>query len=146
MELSWIFPFTLIPGTAMLVLSTANRFHHVNSVIRAHMAAHGEDETVKFYMRRTRKLYIALVGLYCGVAFFAISALLANISTHYAPESWVDSAWTILQTCGVLCVFFSAVQLTLEALMAYEGIKREVADEHAHRLAERPPKSSSGTG
>lgn len=143
MDFNWLFPFTLIPGTAMLVLSTANRFHHVNGVIRSHCHEFGEDETVRYFLKRTHRLYFALVGLYCAIANFAISALLVNVGENYFPLSWIGTVATILQTVGVGCVVFSAVQLIFEALMAYEGIQREVRDETKMQLAAKRDPSKS---
>lgn len=53
---SWILPLTFIPGVGMLVLSTASRFHNVNSLIREALSQ-TEDEpyVLSLYLRSAER-------------------------------------------------------------------------------------------
>ncbi len=131
---TWILPFTFIPGVGMLVLSTANRFHIINGLIRKMVAEkpgeHGQREqserykrTLAVLLKRSQHFQRALVSFYLAICLFAISAL-GSISVHWIPltiGTYYLSDITIL--LGVICMVYGSIRMVLESLLAFDMIR-----------------------
>ncbi|MEO1225158.1 MAG: DUF2721 domain-containing protein [Pseudomonadota bacterium] len=115
---SWIVPFTFIPGVGMLVLSTANRFHNVNELIRS-LAREGDPPGhLPAMYGRTKRLNRALVAFYLALAAFALAALSSNMAL-WAEVLALRVIADILITLGVTTVVFGASQLIVESMLAF---------------------------
>ena len=81
---TWILPFTFIPGVGMLVLSTANRFHFINVLIREMVDKEEKPcpKTMDILFKRSRHFQRALVAFYISICLFAVAALIGSINTN----------------------------------------------------------------
>lgn len=111
----WITPLLLMPGVALLILSTAIRYN------RLHDEVHGADgngvrhagfhhATMVFRARRFRN---ALVGLYLAVSLLALAAL-SGVSAivGFASGYWVGIGMAGL---AVMAILYSSTQMIREA-------------------------------
>ena len=108
----WAAPLLLIPGVALLVLSTSARFGQL------HLELHRQrDErhthAVKHLCRRARLLHSALVSFCLSIAVLAFSSLLGTVADRWFTEfTWIPQTMTFL---GVAVMTFAAVQLIRES-------------------------------
>ena len=125
---TWIVPFTFIPGVAGLILSTSNRFFHVNSLIRE-LSGKGreahKDELVVL-LKRTKCFHSALTFFYISIGCFSISALIGNLHQKWMPENTacVYAADGLILT-GVVCVVFASAQMVRESALSYKMIRKQ---------------------
>ncbi len=125
--MSWIVPFTFIPGVAGLILSTSNRFFHVNGLIRVLVKEGKKDreEELAKLLKRSRCFHSALTFFYMAIGCFSIAALLGALHTRWFADS-VLCALTAdgLIVCGVVFVVFASVQMVRESMMSYRMIRK----------------------
>ncbi|MEM6293258.1 MAG: DUF2721 domain-containing protein [Myxococcota bacterium] len=128
----WITPLALLPGVALLVMSTAMRFGQLHDELHRREGgaghAHGNAEHL---FRRARMLRNALVSLYASAALLAISGLLGGMATLTHAAAMVPVLG--LSALAVGCLAFAAVTLIRESLLLMN-----VIEEHRHALAHRP--------
>ncbi len=126
MELNgaWLTPLVLLPGVALLVLSTSARyaqiheeFHHLLGHADADVAAHARQ-----LWHRAALFRDALVGLYVSVGLLAIAGTVGGVTSLWFAES----AWLVLALTvgGVLAVVFSSVQLIRESALSLDVLRR----------------------
>ncbi len=124
---TWILPFTFIPGVAMLVLSTSNRYFHIKGLIRETMLEEKKKELWSYedLMERVRLFHHALVAEYIAVGSFSLSALMGNIHQNWfnsnSPICMILSNGFIL--IGVICVVFASGILIQEATVSLRHIE-----------------------
>jgi len=118
----WLIPILLLPGVALLIVSTAARYgqiheelHHlqmdemaVEPMFRQHLA------------HRARLFRNALVSLYVSVGAFALGSLIgALLDLSGQPSDWAVIA---LAFAGILCLIFAAYELIRESLLSFQVI------------------------
>ena len=124
---AWVLPFTFIPGAAMLILSTSNRYYHIKELIREVMQEERKKELWSFenLMRRARLFHRALVLLYVAIGNFSLSALTSNIHQNWFDE---DQRFCIiladgLVLAGVVCIVLASTFLIQEATLSLRHIE-----------------------
>jgi len=155
----WITPLLLLPGVALLVMSTSLRYNRLHDELH-HLEIHlqpesdvgwGPDETTadvvadglltaflpapdllarcSALLRRGRMFRDALVALYAAVALFALAALGGGLLAWHRQAAY----WLVMGlTClGIAAVLAAAVQLVRESLLSFA-----VLESHAEELAE----------
>jgi hypothetical protein len=155
----WITPLLLLPGVALLVMSTSLRYnrlhdelHHLESALQPEpVAAWDPDEDgleavagsflgayvpapdllarCAALLRRGRMFRDALVALYSAAGLFTLAALAGGLLAWHREAAW----WVVigLSGFGIACVLFAAVQLVRESLLSFA-----VLESHAEELAE----------
>ena len=125
----WITPLLLMPGVALLILSTAVRYNRLHDEVHeagGHDSAHARlhDGKMAYRARRFRN---ALVGLYVAVSLLALAAL-SGVGAVLGFESgyWVGIGMTGM---SVLAILYSSTQLIREA-----GRSLEVIEDHLDLL------------
>ena len=110
----WIVPLLLIPGVALLVLSTSARFGRLHvEITRLHEK--GSKAAVAHHYRRARFMRNALVALYGAVALLATSSLVGTFA-----DLWFESlgVHALALTCfAVVGVVYAATQLIRESFL-----------------------------
>jgi hypothetical protein len=101
----WVAPLLLIPGMALLVLSTSARYNQ----LLLHVASKPEHSRLQ---RQLLLLRYALIALYLGIAVNAVAALLAHILT--ANEQLAKSIILVLSCGGVACLLIAVVCLIID--------------------------------
>lgn len=132
---NWVTPFTFVSGVGLLILSTVNRFHNVNNLIRNYKSEKRGDHKFKMLLRRSRCFHRALTGLYVSLAMFALAAFVSvsgftifsmlGISeidgTPLSQSLFIVSS--VLSTFGVLAIVYSAGMLMKESSLSWDLIK-----------------------
>lgn len=113
----WLTPLVLLPGVALLIVSTSARFGQLHNEFHRlldHPDAHGKI-LGQHLMRRCALFRDSLVALYTSVGLFAFGSLLGGVVNLWRPESlWVVGGSTMV---GIGCVVYASVQLLREALI-----------------------------
>jgi hypothetical protein len=114
----WIGPLLLLPGVALLVLSTSTRFGQLHDEFHRRQEE-GDQASLRLLRRRARLFRSALVSLYVSVALLAVASVLGTIANHGAssskwigPVSWMAQGMTVL---AVISVAHAALQLIRES-------------------------------
>ena len=124
----YIIPFTFIPGVGLLIVSTANRFHVVNLLVRdmaTGTSPHPDPNVLPTMIVRSRRLQRALVALYIAVSCFAVSGLIGQISTTWLKGmTLVEQIPLWITTLGVIAVVLATVLLIMESRPAFQWVGR----------------------
>lgn len=127
----WLSPLILVPGVALLILSTSVRFNRLHDEIHL-LGKHGEDQldVLESLMRRGKLFRNALIALYLCVALFSLASLLGAVSEALP----LASSWGTLSLLipGIACLVFASVVLIAESRLSFRIIE-------AHR-----PRSDDG--
>jgi len=86
--MEWYLPITVLPGIALLILSTSNFVININQEIK--QLKHEEDrygEIIQLKLAQLRRLSIAISGLYLTVLFLTLAGLLSAWSEN---ERWMS--------------------------------------------------------
>ncbi|NNG17666.1 MAG: DUF2721 domain-containing protein [Gemmatimonadales bacterium] len=119
----WLTPLVLLPGVALLVVSTASRYSQLHQELH-HVLGRPEGASprlVEALLKRGTLFRNALVGLYFSISTFVLAALFGGVTALWFAEStWVVQALTLL---GILGVLYSALQLTRESMLSLHIIR-----------------------
>ena len=128
----WLTPLVLLPGVALLVLSTSIRygqiheeFHHLLEMKGEAARATGERLWARAHLFRD-----ALVGLYVSTCLLALGAMLGGLASLWFARS--DIVVVVLTILGVAAVIYSSIQLIRESSLSLNIVKR-----HMDELQER---------
>jgi len=120
----WLTPLILLPGVALLIMSTSIRFNRLHDEVHDLLDAHHQASrlTQKHLLHRTRRFRNALVALYVCVSLFAVASLVGMLAALWYGET---SAWLVLgiAALGIVCLTFAAIELIRESLLAAEIIE-----------------------
>lgn len=124
---SWAAPLLMLPGAALLILSTASRYARIHDELH-----HWEGrerwrltETVVTHLhRRARALRDALVALYGGVSMFLLGGVLGAFTQHWPELSVAVVVSLTIAASGA--VLFASVTLIREAILSLHVIDAHV--------------------
>jgi hypothetical protein len=129
----WLTPLLLVPGVALLVMSTSNRFSDVHSEIHD-LANHKHEEDIEKLAKNLDKRSVifknALVSLYLSITFLALAGLIGGIAVI-----WMGNIFYIvvgLSCLGILCLVFASLQLIRESMLTLEVIKQHCKQIEKH--------------
>ncbi len=125
-SLELLIPLTYIPGVALLIMSTSQRYMKVNGIISAFTPEECKIKTerVRTELRRAHLFRNSPIGLYISVAFFTVGAFIA-----YLIHRWEGSQTTaqfVLESflvLGVISIIFAVMTLDIESILSLELIK-----------------------
>ncbi|MDJ0840396.1 MAG: DUF2721 domain-containing protein [Acidobacteriota bacterium] len=114
----WLAPLLLLPGVALLIMSTSARYGQLHAEIHRDKISGRALATLFFRAKLFRN---ALVCLYFSVSAFAVSSLVGGLLTY----SGIDGAGTVVfGTCvGVLALVAAAGTLLMESVKALDIIR-----------------------
>lgn len=123
----WLTPILLLPGVALLTVSTAHRFGQVQAEF--HRLLDHPDRHAQIVARslvlRARLYRDALSSLYASIGLFALGSLLGGVVQLWRPQSlWVVGGLTI---AGIAAIVFSATQLFRESLLSLQVVREQDA-------------------
>jgi hypothetical protein len=130
----WLFPLILLPGVALIVMSTSARYAQIHQELH-HILEEQENISPIYYVDlRTRATYFrnALVALYVSVGIFAVGSVVGAIMDFLKGPSTVT---VVILTClGILCLLYASIELIRESLLSLRVIEHHlenvmVADE-----------------
>jgi len=123
--LELLIPLTYIPGVALLIMSTSQRFINVNNTIHGFSdeECRIQTERVKQELRRAHLFRNSLLVLYLSVAFFSLGSLVA-----FLVNAWgITTSTTVLEIAtvlGVFCIVSSVSMLAMESILSLDIVKR----------------------
>ena len=121
---AWLAPLVLLPGVALLVISTSARYGQIHEEFHHLLRDTGDD-----VQRRARELWRravffrnALVGLYVAAAALALGSMVAGFLTLWSADSmWIVQGFTV---AGVGSLVYSAVELVRESVLSLGILQR----------------------
>ncbi len=124
----WAAPLLLLPGVALLIMSTSARYTRVHDEIH-HVKSHGDAARGligKLYIR-AKLFHRALVALYISVALLAFSSLMGGLLTLLGRPS--ATPVFVLTCTGIVALVLASVFLIAESLKALDVIHDHVVGE-----------------
>lgn len=126
MTISWMAPLLLLPGVALLLVSTATRYAtlHTESLHLAH--DHDGERGVlpalaTRLLARARRFRAAFESLYLSVTMLAMGGLLGAITEL---QGMLSAVIVIVCTClGFASLIIAALQLMREAALSLEALE-----------------------
>ncbi|MEM6990833.1 MAG: DUF2721 domain-containing protein [Myxococcota bacterium] len=119
----WITPLALLPGVALLVMSTAIRFGQVHNELHLHLSAEAgaHHDPPDDLLQRAAMFRNALVALYASIALLAIAGLVGGMATLWMARA---VAPVLALTSGaVACLAYAAVTLIRESSLLMRVIE-----------------------
>lgn len=129
MEITFVLPLALLPGVALLIVSTSARYDRLHDEIHL-LAQQDNPDALTALHRRAYFFRNALAALYLCVAIFALTGLVGVM----LELSGLRLPWlvVILTGAGCLCLLYAAAQLIRETLLSLDVIKRHLKHIHRH--------------
>lgn len=119
----WLTPLILLPGVALLIVSTSARFEQNHNEFHR-LLEHPRDHSkivARNLLVRSALLRNVLVSLYTSVGLFSLGSLLGGVVNVWRPNSlWVVGGLTIL---GIGCLVYASIQLVRESLVCLQVIR-----------------------
>jgi len=137
----WLIPLILVPGVAMLVLSTSMRLNRLHDEVHDVLhERHRVSTAAKDHLRRRAGLFHrALVSLYVCIGLLALASLLGMLGeTQRLGEQGGRVLVFSVTALGVACLCYSAQELVRESYLA-----KEIIDEHWEHMASDAAPSAS---
>lgn len=119
----WLTPLILLPGVALLILSTSMRYAQIHDEVHRLFEENYEESqaVAAFLLKRAILFRNALFSLYTCVGLFALASLAGLVTKFWA--SALDEVVIGLTAVGVATLLFAAIQLIKESLLSLEIIK-----------------------
>ncbi len=134
----WATPLLLLPGVALLILSTSSRYTRLHDEVHelAHLERAIHDRIRNNLARRGRLYRDALVGLYSAVALLSLGSLAGAIGALSGP----DTTWIVVTLTGisVSAILFSSWLLVIESGLSHEIIEDHLAHVPREQESTRP--------
>jgi uncharacterized membrane protein (DUF485 family) len=123
--LELLIPLTYIPGVALLIMSTSQRFINVNNTIHefSDEECRIQTERVNQELRRAHLFRNSLLALYLSVAFFSLGSLVAFLVNAWGITT-SSKVLEIATVIGVFCIVTSVFMLAMESILSLDIIKR----------------------
>lgn len=119
-EISYILPLVLLPGVALLIVSTATRYGQLHDELHRLMDQ-AEVQRLAHLRQRARRFHNAISGLYLCVVLFALGSFAGlTLELLGLPPEWLVAGVTGI---GCLSLLYAASQLFRESLLSLEIIE-----------------------
>lgn len=124
-SLELLIPLTYIPGVALLIMSTSQRYINLDNTIKSHSPEEcvKEVEKVKLELRRAHLFRNSLIGFYLSVVFFSLGSLVAFLTSRLG----IETSHLILEIAtivGVGLIVFSVACLSWESMLTLDILKK----------------------
>ena len=108
---AWVAPILMIPGMALLVISTANRY----SQLVIHLSNNPHASAL---VRQLRYLRIALVALYAGIGLLALAGFAAGVLAMLleVDPHRINLLMLVLSCTGIACLIAACAALLLDVM------------------------------
>jgi hypothetical protein len=132
-ESLWLMPLILLPGVALLIVSTSSRYYAVHDEIHRLMNETRQIRVAAMAheMNRAKRFRNALVSLYTSVALFSMGSLLGGLTHDWPFIS--KTVVAVLTVTGVTCLVYASIELIRESrrsLYVIESHFRQLEKSH----------------
>jgi len=107
--MQWIIPITVLPGIALIVMSTSNILLHLNNeVTMLNKEKEKYNEIIRLKLIQMKRLNWSLVLLYIGILIFLVSGVLGAITDPeniYTVSSMVAGVVILIMAIVLLIIF-----------------------------------------
>jgi hypothetical protein len=122
----WLFPLILLPGVALIVMSTSARYAQIHDEIH-HILE--EQETISLmyctHLRKRATMFRnALVALYISVGAFAVGSIIGALMEFAGGPSTATVG--IFALLGTLCLLYASAELILESMLSLRVIEHHL--------------------
>jgi len=124
----WLIPLSLIPGIAILIISTSLKNKQARSEILQLIVEKKDSERKSLMINNLKRhLYFrnAFISFYISIVFLVLASLIGTLADKITNLNLLTM---ILICLAALCVVYSAIQLILESLIATRVVKESVED------------------
>jgi len=126
-EVLWLTLLLLLPGVALLILSTSVRYGQIHGEIH-HLSQSGNDDSTKEVssqlLRRSKLFRNALISFYICVGFLALASILGGIVSTFSM--WAHIVVMIITCLGVFFMLIVTILLIQESILSLNIIKEHV--------------------
>ena len=108
-NMQWIIPLTVLPGIALILLSTSNLLVSLNreiSLLNQQKKKYGEIINLKII--QLKRLNWSLVLLYIGILFFLVSGVIGAIlepKTRYPVAGMIAGVMVLIAAILILIIY-----------------------------------------
>ncbi len=124
----WLIPLSLIPGIAILIVSTSLKYNQARKEIFKLITEKKDSERKSRMINNLKRhLYFrnAFISFYISIVFLVLASLIGTLADKITNLKLLTM---ILICLAALCVVYSAIQLILESLIATRVVKESVED------------------
>lgn len=121
----WLTPVTLLPGVALLLISTVARSGQIEMEVQRMMDKKNDTSLIDSVLNRSTLVRNAIVSLYISIAIFALASLLGGLAVIGA--NWTELAlWIVvsLTGIGILVLFAGTYYLIRESTIRHEMVQQ----------------------
>ena len=128
----WLSPLLLLPGAAMLILSTSFRLNRLHDEVhhQTEQQHSPSKEIIDHLLMRARYFRNALVLLYTSISIFAVAGIIGGLTSGWDELSTVLTLG--LTICGIICITAAAIILIKESSLALK-----IIESHTRKLNEK---------
>ena len=122
----WLSPLLLLPGAALLIMSTSARYGQVHAELH-HLIMDGSkvNEAMRtYFLRRAILFRNALVSLYTSIVSFALAGLLGGLTSAW--EAFSLKVVIVLTCGGILLLLAGAGCLVLESTVSLNVVRDHI--------------------
>ena len=124
----WLIPLSLIPGIAILIISTSLKNNQARSEI-LQLIMEKDDAARKSRMINNLKRHLyfrnAFISFYVSIVFLVLASLIGTLTNKITNLNLLTM---ILICLAALCVVYASIQLILESSLATRVVKESVED------------------
>lgn len=121
----WVTPLVMLPGVALLVLSTSVRYGQIHEEFHRFESKGALPVDAPGHLLQRATLFRnALVSLYSAVCCFALGSLSGGLAALVQSE--LHTPVLVLTAIGVAAVAYAAAQLIRESLQSLEVIRAHI--------------------
>ena len=119
----WLSPLLLLPGAAMLILSTSFRLNRLHDEVhhQTEQQHSPSKEIIDHLLMRARYFRNALVLLYTSISIFAVAGIIGGLTSSWDEVSTVLTLG--LTIFGIICITAAAIILIKESSLALKIIE-----------------------
>lgn len=119
----WLSPLLLLPGAALLILSTSNRLNRLHDEVHHQMdQEHSPSkEVIDHLLLRARYFRNALVFLYSSISIFAVAGIIGGLTSGWDEISTILTVG--LTVIGIICITAAAIILIKESSLLLKIIE-----------------------
>ena len=127
-SLELLIPLTYIPGVALLIMSTSQRYINLDGIIKSHSPeeCRAEADKVRQELRRAHLFRNSLIGFYLSVVFFSLGSLVAFLTNSFG----INTSEHILEAASVIgvgLIVFSVICLSWESILTLNILKKHAS-------------------
>jgi uncharacterized membrane protein len=124
----WLIPLSLIPGIAILIISTSLKNNQARSeIFQLIMENKDSERKSRMINNLKRHLYFrnAFISFYISIVLLVLASLIGTLTNKITNLNLL----TLILIClAALCVVYASIQLILESLIATHVVKESVGD------------------